>query len=90
MRMFIYRYRARQYANFALYRLRIPVGYWAFGNFAEGTPYVKGAEAHLDNAIGWARKNGMKVWVDLHGAPGSQNGKQCESRGFLKHHLITI
>jgi len=39
---------------------------------------VKGAEAHLDNAIGWARKNGMKVWVDLHGAPGSQNGKQCE------------
>ena len=38
---------------------------------------MKGAEAHLDKAIGWARKNGMKVWVDLHGAPGSQNGKQC-------------
>ncbi|KAF8463657.1 glycoside hydrolase superfamily [Kalaharituber pfeilii] len=54
--------------------LRIPIGYWAFENFSEGTPYVKGAEAYLDKAIGWARQCGMKVWVDLHGAPGSQNG----------------
>ncbi|KAI5806484.1 putative glucan 1,3-beta-glucosidase [Peziza echinospora] len=54
--------------------LRIPVGYWAFENFSDGTPYVKGSEAYLDLAIGWARTHGMKVWVDLHGAPGSQNG----------------
>jgi glucan 1,3-beta-glucosidase len=25
-------------------------------------------------AIGWARNHGLKVIVDLHGAPGSQNG----------------
>ena len=55
--------------------LRIPVGYWAFENFADGTPYVKGSEEYLDKAIGWARTHGMKVWVDLHGAPGSQHGK---------------
>lgn len=25
-------------------------------------------------AISWARQTGLKVWIDLHGAPGSQNG----------------
>ncbi len=28
----------------------------------------------MDQAIGWARQTGLKVWIDLHGAPGSQNG----------------
>ena len=27
-----------------------------------------------DRAIAWAEKYGLKVWVDLHGAVGSQNG----------------
>ncbi|RDW70100.1 hypothetical protein BP5796_08497 [Coleophoma crateriformis] len=52
--------------------LRIPIGYWAYNN--TNTPYVKGADAYLEKAIGWARTAGMKVWVDCHGSPGSQNG----------------
>ena len=52
--------------------LRIPVGFWAFDN--ANTPYVQGSAEWFDKAIGWAREAGMKVWVDLHGAPGSQNG----------------
>ena len=28
----------------------------------------------MDTAIGWARKTGLKVIIDLHGAPLSQNG----------------
>jgi len=28
----------------------------------------------MEKAIGWARKANMKVWVDCHGSPGSQNG----------------
>ena len=28
----------------------------------------------MDQAIAWARQTGLKVIVDLHGAPGSQNG----------------
>ncbi|KAI9786852.1 MAG: exo-1,3-beta-glucanase [Geoglossum umbratile] len=52
--------------------IRIPIGFWAYDN--SGTPYIKGADAYLEKAIGWARNAGMKVWVDLHGAPGSQNG----------------
>lgn len=30
--------------------------------------------AYLARAVGWAHKHGLKVLVDLHGAPGSQNG----------------
>lgn len=52
--------------------LRIPIGYWAYDN--AGTPYIQGADAYLEKAIGWARNAGMKVWVDCHGSPGSQNG----------------
>jgi glucan 1,3-beta-glucosidase len=27
----------------------------------------------MDSAIEWARQTGLKVWIDLHGAPLSQN-----------------
>ena len=52
--------------------VRIPIGYWAYNN--TGTPYIQGADAYLEQAVGWARTYGMKVWVDCHGSPGSQNG----------------
>lgn len=53
-------------------RLRIPIGFWAYDN--SGTPYLKGADNYLEKAVGWARSAGMKVWIDCHGQPGSQNG----------------
>lgn len=54
--------------------VRIPIGYWAFKDMPND-PYVKGSqEYYLDQAIQWAENNGLKVWVDLHGAVGSQNG----------------
>lgn len=28
----------------------------------------------MDAAIDWARGTGLKIWIDLHGAPRSQNG----------------
>ena len=46
---------------------------WAFRKF-DGDPYVQGAADYLDEAIGWARQTKLKVVIDLHGAPGSQNG----------------
>ena len=46
--------------------IRIPIGYWAFQTL-ESDPYVKGSqEAKMDQAIAWAEKYGLKVWVDLH------------------------
>ena len=63
--------------SYGINALRIPIGFWAYD--ASGTPYYsqgpgKGADAYLEKAIGWAKAAGMKVWVDCHGSPGSQNG----------------
>lgn len=53
--------------------VRIPIGYWAYAT-VPGEPYVQGSAPYMDSAIDWARQTGLKVWIDLHGAPGSQNG----------------
>src|SRR2546423_11215730 len=60
----------RKFAN--VDSIRIPIGFWAYDN--AGTPYIKGADAYLEKAIGWAKAAGIRVWIDLHGCPGSQNG----------------
>ena len=56
-----------------LNHVRIPIGYWAVAP-VDGDPYVQGQLQVLDKAIGWARNAGLKVMLDLHGAPLSQNG----------------
>ncbi|KAJ5037223.1 uncharacterized protein L3040_007400 [Drepanopeziza brunnea f. sp. 'multigermtubi'] len=53
--------------------VRIPIGYWAY-SLESGEPYTQGAAPYIDAAIEWARATGLKVWIDLHGAPLSQNG----------------
>lgn len=62
----------KELASHGINALRIPIGFWAYDN--ANTPYVKGADAYMEKAIGWARTYNMKVWVDCHGSPGSQNG----------------
>jgi len=62
----------QELAKTGINALRIPIGYWAYDN--SNTPYLKGADKYMEKAIGWARKANMKVWVDCHGSPGSQNG----------------
>ena len=56
-----------------LNHVRIPIGYWAVAPI-DGEPYVQGQLAYLDKAVEWARSAGVHVQIDLHGAPGSQNG----------------
>ncbi|PYI06329.1 exo-beta-1,3-glucanase [Aspergillus sclerotiicarbonarius CBS 121057] len=60
-------------AQAGLNHVRIPIGYWAVAPI-EGEPYVDGQLDYLDKAITWARSSNLKVIIDLHGAPGSQNG----------------
>lgn len=60
-------------ANAGFNTVRIPIGYWAY-MLVDGEPYTQGAAQYLDAAIDWARVLGLKIWIDLHGAPGSQNG----------------
>ncbi|KAK7032151.1 hypothetical protein VNI00_013325 [Paramarasmius palmivorus] len=59
--------------NAGLNHVRIPIGYWAF-DVGNGEPYISGQLPYLQKAVGWASSRGIKVIVDLHGAPGSQNG----------------
>lgn len=63
----------RQIKAAGLNHVRIPIGYWAW-DVSGGEPYIQGQLEYLDRAIGWARNTGLKVIIDLHGAPGSQNG----------------
>lgn len=53
--------------------VRIPIGYWSVLPIP-GEPFVQGAYAVLGQALDWAQAAGLKVMIDLHGAPGSQNG----------------
>lgn len=46
---------------------------WSFKK-VDWDSYITGAAEYLDKAIVWAENVGLKVLVDLHGAPGSQNG----------------
>ncbi|KAH9987691.1 glycoside hydrolase family 5 protein [Russula vinacea] len=63
----------QEIAAAGLNHVRIPIGYWAF-NVAPGEPYISGQQAYLLQAISWAQTYNLKVIIDLHGAPGSQNG----------------
>ncbi|XP_015885542.3 probable glucan 1,3-beta-glucosidase A [Ziziphus jujuba] len=54
--------------------VRIPVGWWIASDPVPPKPYVGGSLAALDNAFLWAKKYGVKIIIDLHAAPGSQNG----------------
>ncbi|CAA7264787.1 unnamed protein product [Cyclocybe aegerita] len=56
-----------------LNHVRLPIGYWAF-DVSGGEPFVQGQLPYLTKAITWAQKYGLKVIIDLHGVPGSQNG----------------
>lgn len=54
--------------------VRIQYSYWAVKTY-EGDPYVpKIAWRYLLRAIEYCRKYGLRVKLDLHGLPGSQNG----------------
>ncbi|KAJ2007611.1 hypothetical protein H4R26_000690 [Coemansia thaxteri] len=59
--------------------IRIPIGYWAF-NVTDDEPYVDGQVPYIERLLEWSRDIGLKVELDLHGAPGSQNGYDNSGR----------
>lgn len=60
-----------------LSKLRIPTGYWSWIPIASGEPYVNANELkYLEQAMAWSHARGMRVLIDLHGLPGSQNGEE--------------
>ena len=56
--------------DYGIDTVRIPVGYWLFDG---SKVYVK-AKEYLDLAFKWAIEYNLKIVLDVHAAPGCQNG----------------
>lgn len=66
--------------------VRIPVGYWIFG---DEPPFIEHYN-YLDRAFDWATTHNLKILIDLHAAPGSQNGWDHSGRsGDINWHKHT-
>lgn len=64
----------REIAEAGLDHVRIPFSYWAIQTY-DGDPYIfRTSWRYLLRAIEWCRKYGLRVNLDVHGLPGSQNG----------------
>ena len=57
-------------ASWGMNLVRIPVPFFIFGDVE---PFI-GCVEELDKAMNWAERYGLKVLIDLHTAPGNQNG----------------
>lgn len=83
-------------ADHGLNLVRIPVPYFIFGDIK---PFI-GCIDYLDKAFEWAEKYDMKILVDLHTVPGSQNGydnggitgvcKWCQSPSAVEFALSVL
>lgn len=69
-------------ADIGINAVRIPIGHWIFGanypyhrTYGDSQyPFVEGGIAILDQAFQWAEELGLLILLDLHAAPGCQNG----------------
>ncbi|KAF9532305.1 exo-beta-1,3-glucanase [Crepidotus variabilis] len=67
--------------------VRIPIGYWAIETRDTEQFLPKTSWTYFLKAIKWARKYGIRINLDLHALPGSQNGWNHSGRlgtiGFM-------
>jgi glucan 1,3-beta-glucosidase len=64
----------KKMAEMGFNHVRIPLGHWSVRVFP-GEPFVPHVSwDYLLKGLEWARKYGLRVMVELHTAPGSQNG----------------
>ena len=69
-------------ASVGINAVRLPIGHWIFGPpypyhpkyGAVPHPFVEGGIDVVDRALSWADEFGLRVLLDLHAAPGCQNG----------------
>lgn len=54
--------------------IRVPVPHYIMGDIDEDEPWIDGQWLYFVRMVGWARQYDLQVWIDLHTAPGSQNG----------------
>ncbi|KAF7352577.1 Glycoside hydrolase family 5 protein [Mycena venus] len=60
--------------------LRIPIAFWAIETWP-GEPFLaRTSWTYFLRVLSWARKYGLRVCLDLHAVPGSQNGLNHSGR----------
>ncbi|KAI0147416.1 glycoside hydrolase family 5 protein [Xylariaceae sp. FL1272] len=64
----------KEIADAGLDHVRIPYSYWAVQTYDDDPYLFRTSWRYLLRGIEWARKYGLRVNLDLHGLPGSQNG----------------
>lgn len=82
-------------ASIGINTVRLPIGYWSLGPlYCKDTPFEPVANVYANSwsrvvrAINWAGEAGIGVLVDLHGAPGSQNGQPHSGISDGQAHLF--
>ena len=69
-----------QIAGAGLNWIRLPIPYWAIETWP-GEPFLaRKAWDYVLLALKWARKYGLRVYLELHTVPGSQNGYNHSGR----------
>ncbi|KAJ7086334.1 glycoside hydrolase family 5 protein [Mycena belliarum] len=82
---FITEHDIAQIAGAGLNWVRVPIPYWAISSWSDvgkdstgatvAEPFLEGVcWKYVVRLLGWARKYGLRVNLDLHTIPGSQNG----------------
>jgi aryl-phospho-beta-D-glucosidase BglC (GH1 family) len=67
--------------------IRLPIPFWAIETW-EGEPFLaKVSWKYILRVLGWARKYGLRVNLDLHTIPGSQNGYNHSGRQGMVNFL---
>ncbi|KAF8623392.1 hypothetical protein AX17_007430 [Amanita inopinata Kibby_2008] len=61
--------------------IRIPIPYWAIETWPDEPFLAKTCWKYVLRLLGWARKYGLRVYLDLHTIPGSQNGYNHSGKG---------
>lgn len=72
--------------------IRLPIGYWIFETTPDEPFLQRTSWNYFLQVVEWARKYGIRVLVDLHAVPGSQNGKRSyypEAQTKLTHCVQT-
>ena len=85
-------------SNSGINYVRIPVGYWTWQVEPEEpfpTPILddsdsSGALFYLKRLLVWLDQLGMKANIDLHGAPGSQNGFEIRQKAKLPLDILGL
>jgi len=73
--------------------VRLPVGWWSiydifgntsvapFNNTFDGQDYQSGSLKYIDKAFQWGHQYGIAILLEMHAAPGSQNGDDHSAPG---------